>query len=127
MNMYSILVLICLFLTPSTGLKMTIGNCVITNVRQDRPSVGRDHYCMQVGRFHVCKKWQCPPVACRDDRGGKGNCRVCPGTCIDGGKVYRQGQLFLSVDGVNMCSCGNKSIPSCSRQRRVTFLSLCLM
>ncbi|XP_021356037.1 uncharacterized protein LOC110452080 [Mizuhopecten yessoensis] len=119
--------LLCFCMCSTAGQRMRIGKCVITRVKQSRPRIDRDHHCITVGVYHVCREWQCPPVSCFDDRGGKGNCRVCPDTCIDGGNVYQPGQRFLSVDGVNMCLCGNDIIPKCSRRRRVSFISMCLM
>ncbi|XP_033728334.1 uncharacterized protein LOC117317594 [Pecten maximus] len=132
MDIQYMLLLVGLTITSTTctgisGLKMLVGNCVVTKIRQERPSIKRDHYCIRVGQFYVCREWQCSRVSCLDDKPGIGNCRVCPGTCIDGGKVYREGQVFQSVDGVNMCSCGAKNVKRCSHRRRVTFISLCLI
>ncbi|XP_071166085.1 uncharacterized protein [Mytilus edulis] len=105
------------------GFSCILGDkCVVYEEGETIPSLptgaryGRTCHSIFRDRNNYCVEWDCPKTDCSDPIVPKTGCPFCNGTCVNGGRVFRDDEHFTCDDGCNGCTCHSTTLMMCYMQ-----------
>ncbi|XP_076102162.1 uncharacterized protein LOC143071631 [Mytilus galloprovincialis] len=94
------------------GLSSILGDkCIVYKGDEKIPSLpsgaryGRTCHHVLGDKNIYCVELDCPKTDCSDPIVPETGYPRCNGTCVNGGRVFRENEHFICADGCNSCTC----------------------